>query len=55
MTDNELSVSIDAFWDNPKRKDNLRVALSIDDGGRRAFMPLTESFIVAPDGTFIGE
>jgi hypothetical protein len=28
---------------------------SIDDGGWRAFVPLTTSFIKAPDGSFVGE
>jgi hypothetical protein len=28
---------------------------SIDDGGWRAFAPLTRSFIKSPDGTFVGE
>jgi hypothetical protein len=28
---------------------------SIDDGGWRAFSPLTESFILAKTGTFVGE
>ena len=27
----------------------------VDDGGLRAFVPLTEDFIMAPDGSFIGE
>jgi hypothetical protein len=34
---------------------NLRVLAAIDDGGFRAFVPLTEDFIVAPDGSFVGE
>ena len=44
----------DAFWDD-KRRGHLRVMGSIDDGGIRAFFPLCDSFIMAPDGTFIGE
>jgi hypothetical protein len=28
---------------------------AIDDGGVRALMPLGESFILAPDGSFVGE
>jgi hypothetical protein len=43
-----------AFWDD-RRKRTLRVMVAIDDGGLRAFVPLTTSFIVAPDGSFIGE
>lgn len=43
-----------AVYDDRERS-NLRVMGSIDDGGIRAFVPLTESFIMAPDGTFVGE
>jgi hypothetical protein len=43
-----------AFWDGRPGGD-LRVTVSIDDGGWRAFVPLTESFIVSPDGSFVGE
>jgi hypothetical protein len=43
-----------AFWDGGPGGD-LRVTVSIDDGGWRAFVPLTESFIVSPDGSFVGE
>ena len=43
-----------AVWDD-RGKQTLRVIGSIDDGGLRAFLPLSEDFIVAPDGTFIGE
>jgi hypothetical protein len=28
---------------------------SIDDGGWRAFLPLTDGLVVAPDGTIVGE
>ncbi len=34
---------------------NVLVMGSIDDGGWRAFAPLTRSFIMAPDGRFVGE
>jgi hypothetical protein len=43
-----------AFWDDKKGRD-LRVLVSIDDGGWRAMAPMSESFIVAPDGSFVGE
>jgi len=33
----------------------LRVLGSIDDGGWRAFKPLCDDFILAPDGRFVGE
>ena len=34
---------------------NLRVLASIDDGGLRAVVPLSADFIMAPDGSFVGE
>ena len=42
------------FWDDPATR-TLRVLGSIDDGGIRALLPLNEDFIMAPDGTFVGE
>lgn len=48
------TVEIDVIWDD-RRKGHLRVLLAIDDGGLRAFVPMTDSFIVAPDGSFVGE
>ena len=47
-------LEIQGFWDD-RRGGNLRILGSIDDGGWRAFSPLTDSFIMAPDGSFIGE
>jgi hypothetical protein len=47
---------IDFVWDSPKKpNDIVRVLGSIDDGGIRAFVPLTEGFLMAPDGTLVGE
>ena len=48
-------VKLYAYWDD-KRKGNLRMFVNVDDGaGLRSFFPLSESFIVAPDGSFVGE
>jgi hypothetical protein len=47
-------IDIYAFWDGRPNRD-VRVCGCIDDGGLRAFMPLTDSFIKAPDGSFVGE
>jgi hypothetical protein len=47
-------VEIQALWESGKPGD-LRVCGSIDDGGWRAFLPLTDDFILAPDGSFLGE
>jgi hypothetical protein len=43
---------IQAFWDGPPNSD-IRVIGSIDDGGWRAFLPLSDSFILARDGSFV--
>ena len=51
----EYQVEIEALWDD-RKAEHLRLVVSIDDGrGWRAFMPLADSFIVAPDGSFVGE
>ena len=42
------------FWDRKKGGD-VRVIVAVDDGGWRAFKPLSDSFIMARDGTFVGE
>jgi hypothetical protein len=43
-----------AVWDD-KKGGALRVIAAIDDGGLRAFAPMSESFIIAPDGSVVGE
>ena len=49
-------IEVQAFWDSGKRNPgNLRVLVNIDDGGWRAFKPLCTDFIIAPDGSFVGE
>jgi hypothetical protein len=47
-------VEINVLWDDRPGGD-VRVIGSIDDGGLRALVPLTDSFIKAPDGSFVGE
>jgi len=47
-------LEIQAFWDD-KPNDVLRVRAAIDDKGIRAYMPMIEDFLIAPDGTFVGE
>jgi hypothetical protein len=44
----------EVFWDGKKGGD-IRVIVAGDDGGWRAFKPLTSDFIMAPDGSFVGE
>jgi hypothetical protein len=47
-------ITIRMWWD-AQPQGNVRVGASIDDGGLRAFVPLTNDFIKAPDGSFVGE
>jgi hypothetical protein len=50
----KYQIEVEVFWDDKSQR-NLRVLASIDDGGWRAWAPLSDSFILAPDGTFVGE
>ncbi len=47
-------IEIHAIWDD-KPEGNIRVSGSIDDGGIRAFFPMTEAFIKSPSDEFVGE
>ena len=47
-------IEIEAMWDD-KPHGNLRVVGRVDDSGLRGFVPLTEDFVMAPDGSFVGE
>jgi hypothetical protein len=47
-------LEIYAFWD-AKPNEVLRVSAAIEDGGIRAYFPLTDDFLVAPSGEFVGE
>jgi hypothetical protein len=50
------AVEIDAVWDDSREGGDLRVMAMVDDGGSRVFtFPVTEDFIMRPDGTFVGE
>ncbi|HEY3167792.1 MAG TPA: hypothetical protein VGK57_11220 [Candidatus Binatia bacterium] len=45
-------IEINVFWDS-KPEEDLRIIGSIDDGGWRAFLPLTESLIMKRDGKLV--
>jgi hypothetical protein len=47
-------VKIDFVWDD-KPSGAVRALGAIDDGGWRAFLPLSEDFIKAADGSFVDE
>jgi hypothetical protein len=48
-TGNEYQVEIEALWDGPPGGD-IRVLFGIDDGGWRAFCPLTRDFVITEEG-----
>ncbi len=52
--DKRYQVATEAFWDDEKNGP-IRVMVLVDDGGLAAFKPLPRDFIIAPDGSFIGE
>lgn len=51
---NWYQFEVQVFWDD-KPEDDIRVIGSVDDGGWRAFVPMTESYILAPSGKFVDE
>jgi len=42
------------LWDG-KAGSDIRVLVAVDDGGWSAYKPLTDDFILAPDGSFVDE
>ena len=47
-------IAIQVLWDSKRGRD-IRVLGAIDDGGFRAFFPLSDSFILSSNGNFVGE
>ena len=47
-------IEVNFFWDDRPDGD-IRVGGSIDDGGWRAWIPVTDSFILSSTGRFVGE
>ncbi len=50
----EYQVETEARWDG-KTGGDTRVIVAVDGPGASAFAPLTETFIMSADGSFIGE
>ncbi len=49
-----FQIEIDVVWDG-KPDGDICVLGAIDDGGWSAFSPLSDDFIMTPDGTVVGE
>jgi hypothetical protein len=47
-------IETEAFWD-AEEDGPIRVFAMVDDGGWRAFVPMSDSFIVGPDDSFVGD
>lgn len=47
-------IDIAVHWDG-KPEGDVRVLGCIDDGGWRAYVPMSDSFIKAPDESFVGD
>ena len=47
-------VDVYALWDG-EVGGPIRLLVTADDGGWRAFLPMSKSFIKAADGSFVGE
>ena len=50
----KYQLEAEVFWDS-KKGGAVRVMVAADNGGLSAFKPLTSDFIMAPDGSFVGE
>ena len=50
----EYQLEVEFYWDDKKNGD-IRVIAAIDGGSISSFRPMTESFIKAADGTYVGE
>jgi hypothetical protein len=51
----EFRVETTVRWDRPKKKDNLRVMVWVAGGGISPMRPMGDDFILAPNGSFVGE
>jgi hypothetical protein len=52
----DYQIEIEVMWESPREKVNILVMGTIDDGRLPgALLPLCDSFLLAPDGTFVGE
>jgi hypothetical protein len=51
---NSYQLEVEAIWDINGDED-IRVIVSVDDGGWRALKPLTQDFVMRPDGSYVDE
>jgi hypothetical protein len=47
-------LEVEFFWDDEKKGD-IRVLAAIDGGSISSFRPMTDAFIKADNGTYVGE
>ena len=51
----EYQMEVDVLLGNGRRGPNILVVASVDGGGVSSFRPLTRTFVITPDGSFVGE
>ena len=53
----DLVLETQVYWDDERERRNLRVIVDIWDAGKRVSIGsiAKDDFIVAPDGSFVGE
>jgi hypothetical protein len=52
----EYNIEVMVMWDSLPKGGNLRVMVAVDDARWPSwFLPMSNDFILAPDGGFIGE
>ena len=52
----EYQIELEVIWDPPRERTNIMVMACIDDGRfLSALTPVTTSFILSPEGHFVGE
>lgn len=50
----EYQIELEVVWDSPRERTNICVLAAIDDGRLPgALVPVSDSFIVAPDGAIL--
>jgi len=48
------TIEVSSYWDDEPNQ-AIRVIASISDGGKSAYVPMTDDFILSPTGQFVGE
>lgn len=50
----KYQIEVQSYFDD-SQKQTLRVTVAVDDKGWRSLKPISDDFIIASDGSFVGE